>query len=253
MRPCSAVPVDRVWVAGAELEGGSGLGGVAEPVQRRSAPGCRLRRRPGAVRRRPRRRGAAGRRRAAGRPRPASRRAATSWSSAKVPAIPASSTRTTSPGPSLNMRAPPGTDAPDVEPGGERAGGPLVEELVQVLRADPELPSEHVGGGRRGGERDEVTAALPENVREGAHRGRLPRPGRADAGEQQPGVGRERGHQVPLASVQRCASPGLEPVEHCGHRRARTGPPRSGSWLPRRAGFRRQEPLDRCSERRRAR
>ncbi len=68
------VPVDRRRVAGAELQGGGGLGGVAEPVQRGQLRGARLRRRSGAARRRTRRRAAAGHRRAAGRSRPGRRR-----------------------------------------------------------------------------------------------------------------------------------------------------------------------------------
>ena len=45
-----------------------------------------------------------------------------------------------------------------------RAAGVLVQELVQVVGADTELPAEHVGRGGGGGQRDQALAALAEHV-----------------------------------------------------------------------------------------
>jgi hypothetical protein len=92
---------------------------------------------------------------------------------------------------------------------------------VQVVALDAELPPQDIGRCGGGGQGDEPSAVLAQHVGVGAHRGRLARPGRADSGQQQPLVARERGHQDSLAGVQRGVAAGLEPVQRGGHRQPR--------------------------------
>ena len=116
-----------------------------------------------------------------------------------MPAIPASSTSTTSPGCSANIRMPGGTGWPRRSREANGPVGPLVEELVEVFGVNAELTAEHVGGGGRGGQGDQAAAVLAEHLGVGAHRGRLARPGRAEPGQQEPLVAGERGDQVTAA------------------------------------------------------
>jgi hypothetical protein len=59
---------------------------------------------------------------------------------------------------------------------------------------------------------------LAQYVGVGAHSGGLAGAGRADPGQQQPLIARERGDEGALAVVQVLAGDGFEPVERRGHR-----------------------------------
>jgi hypothetical protein len=69
-------------------------------------------------------------------------------------------------------------------------------------------------------EGDQAAAVLAQHVGAGAHRGRLARPGRADPGQQQPLVARERHDQGALPRVEPGSGEALEPVQCRCHRRA---------------------------------
>jgi hypothetical protein len=61
-----------------------------------------------------------------------------------------------------------------------RAAGVLVQELVQIVGVDAELPAKHVGSGGGGSQWDQALATLTEHVGQCPHRGRLAGPGRPE-------------------------------------------------------------------------
>ena len=183
---------------------------------------CPAGRRSGAARRRTRPRRAAGRRRAAGPPRPAPRRSRRAASSGKVPAIPASSTSTTSPGRSANVRGGCRDRAAGPQPGGGRAA---VHSCRNLCRFSAWTPSSRP---RTSAAAAEVASGIRRRpcwrrtCAQGAHRGGLARPGRPDPGQQQP-----RHRTANAVTRCRCPASSTRPGQ-----RPRTRPARRPPTMP---------------------
>ena len=99
--------------------------------------------------------------------------------------------------------------APGRPRGAGRRTGPRSTRAGTCAGSRPATPSSRPSTSAAAAEVASGTRPLPalaEHVGEGAHRGRLARPGGADPGQQQPRVAGERGHQGALPGVERGAA-----------------------------------------------